>query len=82
MEGPKSARLLILGIKRKFRTRKYAALYSRIPRAIGAGLIPAIVRRLPVSHDRVSFDYKAKRFVTGAYLSPAAGHCFADWIGC
>ena len=33
-----------------------------------------MVRRLPVSHERVSFDYKAKRFVTGAYLSPAAGH--------
>jgi asparagine synthase (glutamine-hydrolysing) len=27
-----------------------------------------------VSHERVSFDFKAKRFVTGAYLSPAAGH--------
>ena len=57
-----------------YRARKYAALYSRIPRSIGAGLVPAIVRRLPVSHDRVSFDYKAKRFVAGAYLPPAAGH--------
>jgi asparagine synthase (glutamine-hydrolysing) len=57
-----------------YRARKYAALYARIPRLIGAGLMPAIVRRLPVSHDRVSFDYKAKRFVDGAYLPPAAGH--------
>ena len=27
-----------------------------------------------MSHAKVSFDYKAKRFVTGAYLPPAAGH--------
>jgi asparagine synthase (glutamine-hydrolysing) len=32
------------------------------------------VQRLPVSHAKVSFDYKAKRFVTGAYLSAASGH--------
>lgn len=57
-----------------YRARKYAALYSKLPRAIGAGLIPSLVKYLPVSHDRVSFDYKAKRFVTGAYLPPAAGH--------
>jgi asparagine synthase (glutamine-hydrolysing) len=27
-----------------------------------------------VSHARVSFDFKARRFVTGAYLPPAAAH--------
>jgi asparagine synthase (glutamine-hydrolysing) len=57
-----------------YRARKIAALYSRLPRAIGADLVPSLVRRLPVSHGKVSFDYKAKRFVTGAYLHPAAGH--------
>jgi asparagine synthase (glutamine-hydrolysing) len=57
-----------------YRARKIAALYARLPQAVGAGLVPAMVRRLPVSHAKVSFDYKAKRFVTGAYLSPAAGH--------
>ena len=57
-----------------YRARKLAALYARLPRPIGQGLVPALVRRLPVSHAKVSFDYKAKRFVTGAYLSPAAGH--------
>jgi asparagine synthase (glutamine-hydrolysing) len=57
-----------------YRARKLAALYARLPRAVGQGIVPALVRRLPVSHAKVSFDYKAKRFVTGAYLSPAAGH--------
>jgi asparagine synthase (glutamine-hydrolysing) len=57
-----------------YRARKLAALYAHLPRAVGEGLVPAVVRRLPVSHAKVSFDYKAKRFVTGAYLSPASGH--------
>jgi asparagine synthase (glutamine-hydrolysing) len=57
-----------------YRARRVAALYSRLPQAIGSRLVPAMVRRLPVSHAKVSFDYKAKRFVTGAYLPPAAGH--------
>jgi len=57
-----------------YRARKIAALYARLPRAVGAGLLPAVVRRLPVSHAKVSFDYKAKRFVTGAYLGAAAAH--------
>jgi asparagine synthase (glutamine-hydrolysing) len=57
-----------------YRARRVAALYARLPRAIGNRLVPAVVRRLPVSHAKVSFDYKAKRFVTGAYLPPASGH--------
>ncbi len=57
-----------------YRARRLAALYARLPHAVGGRLLPAMVRRLPVSHAKVSFDYKAKRFVTGAYLPPAAGH--------
>jgi asparagine synthase (glutamine-hydrolysing) len=57
-----------------YRARRVAAMYARLPQAIGGRLLPAVVRRLPVSHAKVSFDYKAKRFVTGAYLPPAAGH--------
>jgi asparagine synthase (glutamine-hydrolysing) len=57
-----------------YRARRYAALYGRLPHFLGGRLIPELVRRLPVSHERVSFDFKAKRFVTGAHLAPAAGH--------
>jgi len=57
-----------------YRARKVAALYSKLPYAIGGRLVPAMARMLPVSHAKVSFDYKAKRFTTGAYLSPGAGH--------
>jgi asparagine synthase (glutamine-hydrolysing) len=57
-----------------YRAHRLAAAYTRLPRVVGQGLVPAVVRRLPVSHAKVSFDYKAKRFVTGAYLSPPAAH--------
>jgi asparagine synthase (glutamine-hydrolysing) len=53
---------------------KVAELYKRLPGVLSRRLIPGVVRRLPVSHRRVSFDYKAKRFVTGALMPPAEGH--------
>jgi len=53
---------------------KFAALYQRLPKFLATSVIPAMIRRLPVSHDRVSFDYKAKRFVNGALLPPVEGH--------
>jgi asparagine synthase (glutamine-hydrolysing) len=53
---------------------RYASAYARLPPVLGQRLVPNLVRRLPVSHARVSFDFRAKRFVTGAYLPPAAGH--------
>jgi asparagine synthase (glutamine-hydrolysing) len=57
-----------------YRAWRYASAYARLPRLIGRRLIPELVRRLPVSHARVSFDFKARRFVTGAHLPPAAAH--------
>ncbi|MEO6025329.1 MAG: asparagine synthase (glutamine-hydrolyzing) [Candidatus Binatia bacterium] len=53
---------------------KLAAVYRRLPGVVGRTLLPAVVRRLPVSHGKVSFDYKAKRFVAGANLPLADGH--------
>ncbi len=52
----------------------YANLYKLLPGVLSRGIIPWVVSRLPVSLDRVSFDYKAKRFVKGALLSPLEGH--------
>jgi asparagine synthase (glutamine-hydrolysing) len=53
---------------------RWATAYKRLPQLLGETLVPALVRRLPVSHKRVSFDYKAKRFVEGALLPPERGH--------
>src|SRR5207244_1779322 len=57
-----------------YRAWRYASAYARLPEVVGRRLVPGLVRRLPVSHARVSFEFKAKRFVTGAYLPAAAAH--------
>src|SRR5439155_1675745 len=44
---------------------KLARWYRALPGMLSRSLIPNLVGRLPVSHRRVSFDYKAKRFVQG-----------------
>lgn len=53
---------------------RWAQAYRRLPGLVGRTLVPALVRRLPVSHRRVSFDYKAKRFIEGALGAPAEAH--------
>lgn len=53
---------------------KFAELYKRLPRFLTETIIPSLIHRLPVSQQKVSFDYKAKRFVGGALLPPADGH--------
>jgi asparagine synthase (glutamine-hydrolysing) len=53
---------------------KLAGWYRRLPRLLSRGILPNLVDRLPVSHRRVSFDYKAKRFVRGALRGAAGSH--------
>ena len=43
-----------------------AEKYRKIPGFIRNGIIPGIVGMLPVSTKKVSFDYKARRFIKGA----------------
>lgn len=58
---------------------KWASVYRRLPAFLGEGLVPAVVRRLPVSDTKVSFDYKAKRFVAFARRTPVEAHF--GWTG-
>ena len=44
-----------------YKAHRYAQVYQRIPRW-GRGLISGAVSRLPVNHDYMSFEFKAKRF--------------------
>ena len=53
---------------------RWAEVYRRLPAVLGRTVVPSLVRRLPVSHRRISFDYKAKRFVEGALRSPVEAH--------
>jgi asparagine synthase (glutamine-hydrolysing) len=49
--------------------------YRRAPAWV-RGMVRAGVERLPVSHRKLSFDFKAKRFTRGAELDVAASHFF------
>jgi asparagine synthase (glutamine-hydrolysing) len=53
---------------------RVANLYRLLPRFLRDGVIAPLVRRLPASTDRISFDFMAKRFVTGAHLPFQQGH--------
>jgi asparagine synthase (glutamine-hydrolysing) len=53
---------------------KLARLYRRVPEGIRAKFIRPLVQRLPTSMRRLSFDYRAKRFIAGAELPFERGH--------
>jgi len=53
---------------------QYAQHYRRLPSFMSKGLIPFFVNRLPVSEKKMSFDFKARRFIQGAQLSPEEAH--------
>lgn len=57
-----------------YQADKLAALYRRLPRVIGAGLLPRLVDMLPTSHGKVSLDFKLKRFMAGGSLPPLPAH--------
>lgn len=58
---------------------RLAGYYTRIPRAIRSWLVEPTVRRLPVSMNNLTFDYRAKRFVASAGLKPHERH--HRWLG-
>ena len=58
---------------------RLASAYVRVPRLLRRGVVEPVVRRLPVSRDNLSFDFRAKRFVAGAELSVADRHL--AWMG-
>ena len=58
---------------------RLAAYYMRAPRVLRERVVEPVVRRLPVSRDNLSFDFRAKRFVAGAGHPVAERH--ARWMG-
>jgi asparagine synthase (glutamine-hydrolysing) len=65
----------IFGGYQTYVASKLAHWYRQLPKSLARSVIPGMVGRLPVSHRRVSFDYKAKRFVHGALLPTPTAHC-------
>jgi asparagine synthase (glutamine-hydrolysing) len=58
---------------------RLAEYYMRAPRLLREGLLEPVVRRLPVSRSNLSFDFRAKRFVSGAGYPVAERH--QRWMG-
>ncbi|MBN2199437.1 MAG: asparagine synthase (glutamine-hydrolyzing) [Candidatus Aminicenantes bacterium] len=49
---------------------KVARLYRKVPRFIRRGFVAPVVRSLPAARKRLSFEFKAKKFVSGAEFPP------------
>jgi asparagine synthase (glutamine-hydrolysing) len=57
---------------------RYAAMAQSAPRGLRSGLL-RLLRYWPVSDDKISAEYKAKRFLEGTLLSPDEAHTY--WNG-
>lgn len=53
---------------------KASRLFAKVPRWVRNGLIARVVRSLPVSHKKLSLEFKLKRFIGGQDLDPARAH--------
>lgn len=62
-----------------YQAHKLAGIWSSFPAVIRRGILEPAIRGLPVSHNNLSFDYKAKRFISAAAEEPVARHL--KWMG-
>jgi asparagine synthase (glutamine-hydrolysing) len=58
---------------------RMARAYNRIPRLLRTGLIEPLVNALPVKTKNLSFDYRARRFITASHYDEVARHHV--WFG-
>lgn len=58
---------------------RLTGFYGFVPPVVRRGLVEPVVRRLPVSRGNLSFDYRAKRFVSGIDFPVAERH--ERWMG-
>lgn len=62
-----------------YTAHKLADIWNSVPSILRRGLIEPAINSLPVSHNNLSFDYKAKRFIAAAD-EPAIRRHF-QWMG-
>lgn len=62
-----------------FPAEEAARLYRSLPGFLRRGLIEPLARRLPVSDDNISFDFKVKQFLKGAAVRGIERHI--HWLG-
>jgi asparagine synthase (glutamine-hydrolysing) len=58
---------------------RMARAYNRLPRFVRNGLIEPLVRALPVKTKNLSFDYRARRFISASHYDEVARHHV--WFG-
>jgi len=58
---------------------RLAGYYGLAPRLLRESVVEPVVRRLPVSRNNLSFDFRAKRFVSAARHAVAERH--QRWMG-
>jgi asparagine synthase (glutamine-hydrolysing) len=58
---------------------KLADIWTSIPDALRTKILEPAIRSMPVSMDYLSLDYKAKRFIESANLTPVNRHM--RWMG-
>jgi asparagine synthase (glutamine-hydrolysing) len=61
-----------------YKANRYGAAMRRIPASLRKMALAGAMR-LPVSDDKISFEYKLKRFLQGSLLAPELAHVF--WNG-
>jgi len=61
-----------------YQADRYAAAAQGVPRMLRRGLL-SLLRHWPVSNDKISFEYRAKRFLEGTLLPPDEAHTY--WNG-
>ncbi|MBI4871421.1 MAG: asparagine synthase (glutamine-hydrolyzing) [Candidatus Riflebacteria bacterium] len=62
-----------------YQAHRLAHLYRKLPRWLRQGVVERAVRALPVSLDNISFDFKARRFISGATASGPLRN--TTWLG-
>lgn len=58
---------------------KLASIWTSFPSVLRKGVLEPAIRGLPVNHNNLSFDYKAKRFISAAAETPVMRHL--KWMG-
>src|SRR5687767_13205213 len=58
---------------------RWAEVYKRVPQVLRRGIVEPLVHLLPVKTKNLSFDYKARRFITGVNYDTIARHHV--WFG-
>ncbi len=53
---------------------QYQQIYSRVPQWIRKSMIEKLVRALPTSTDKLSFDYKARKFIEAGDFEVSKAH--------